>query len=187
MSYGRNFEVIVPPHGRDRRGRFYLDSATDLPIGAPVSFALTGPTGAANALGMQPVVSVSGDVAPTEMSGIVVYEYGPNAYSGDDPVLTDYSDKDVVPADGACQVIRGEYVKVRFTNTTAETFLNQRSYTGRVMIDLTGIAVGDLLQPETTPNDTNGYWQEAVTPANAWLVVTSVDTARAELEAQMTF
>lgn len=188
MSYGRNFEVIVPPHGRDRRGRFFLDNAVDtVPIGAPASYSLAGTVGAPNALDMQPVVNVSGDVAPTEMSGILVYEYGPNGYAGDDPVLTDYSDKDTIDAGSAVQLIRGEYVKVRFTNTTAETFLNSRSYAARTMVDLTGIIVGDLLQPETTPNDTNGYWQEAITPANAWLVVTKVDTARGELEAQMTF
>jgi hypothetical protein len=186
MSYGRNFEVIVPPHGRERRGRFFLDGA-ELPIGAPVSYGLGGTLGAPNDLDLQPVTSVAGDVAPTELSGIAVYEYGPNAYAGDDEVLTNYSDKDTVPAGAAVQVIRGEAVKVRFKNTVAETFLNSRSYTGRTMVDLTGIIVGDLLQPEATPNDTNGYWQEAVTPANAWLVVTKVDSARAELEAQMTF
>ncbi len=186
MSYGRNFEVTVPPHGRDRRGRFFLDGAA-LPIGAPVAYGTGGTVGGPNDLGLEPVVSVVGDVAPTEMSGIVLYEYAPNAYAGDDPVLTNYSDKDTVPAGAAVQVVRGDYVKVRFTNTTAETFLNTRDYAGRVMVDLAGISVGDLLQPEATPNDTNGYWQAAVTAANAWLVVTKVDSARGELEAQMTF
>jgi len=188
MSYGRNFEVIVPPHGRDRRGQFFLDNAVDtLPIGAPVSYGTGGTVGGPNDLGLEPVVNVAGDVAPTELSGIVLYVYAPNAFAGDDPVLTDYSDKDTIPAGSAVQVIRGEHVKVRFTNTTTGTFLNTRSYAGRTMVDLTGIVVGDLLQPEATPNDTNGYWQEAVTPANSWLVVTKVDSARGELEAQMTF
>lgn len=188
MSYGRNFEIIVSPYGRGRRGRFYLDSATAIPIGAPVTYSLAGDSGAENDLGLQPVILATGaDLAPTEMSGIGVYEYAPNAYAGDDPVLTNYSDKIDIPAGAAVQVIRGDYVKVRFTNTVTETFLNTRSYAGRTMVDLTGIAVGDFLQPEASPSDSNGYWQEAVTPANAWLVVTKVDATRGELEAQMTF
>ncbi len=189
MSYGRNFEVIVPPHGRDRRGGFFLDNAVDtIPIGSAVEYGTGGTVGAPNALGLNPVVpAIAADLAPSEMSGIVVYEYAPNAFSGDDTVLTTYSDKDTVPAGAAVQVIRGEYVKVRFTNTVAETFLNVRAYTGRLMVDLTGIVVGDFLQPDAVSDDTDGYWQEAITAANAWMVVTSVDTARAELEAQMTF
>lgn len=191
MSYGRNFEVIVPPHGRDRRGRFFLDSTTAVPIGAPGIYSLGGDEGAVNALGMNPVILATGaDLAPTEMSGIMVYEHAPNAYAGFDPVLTDYSDIDTIPAKGAVQLIRGEYVKVRFTNTAASTFLNTRSYAARTMVapaNLSSIAVGDALNPAATPNDTNGYWKEATSAANAWLVVTKVDTARGEVEAQMTF
>lgn len=188
MSYGRNFEVIVPPHGRDRRGQFFLDNAVDtLPIGTPVSYGLTGTVGGPNDLGLMPVVAAGTGAPPTELSGIVLYEYAPNAYAGDDPVLTDYSDKDTIPAGSAVQVIRGEHVKVRYTNTAAETFLNTRSYAARTMVDLTGIVVGDYLEPETAPSDTNGYWQETIVAANAWLVVTKVDAARGELEAQMTF
>lgn len=185
-NYGRNFEVTVPPHGRDRRGRFFLDGAS-APIGSGVSYGTGGTVGGPNALGLEPVTAVAGDVAPTELSGIAVYEFGPNGYAGDDPVLTTYSDKGDIPAGAAVQVVRGDYVKVRFTNTAADTFLNGQTYAARTMVDLTGIVVGDLLQPEATPSDTNGYWQEAVTPANAWLVVTSVDSVRGELEAQMTF
>lgn len=186
MSYGRNFEVIVPPHGRDRRGRFFLDGAS-VPIGSAVSYGTTGTVGGPNALGLSPVVRVQGDFAPTELSGIALYEYGPNAYAGDDPVLTTYSDKGDIPAGAAVQVIRGEYVKVRFTNTAADTFLGATSYPARNMVDVAGVIVGDFLQPHATSNDTNGYWDEAITPANAWLVVTSIDTARGEVEAQMTF
>ena len=189
MSYGANFETIVPPIGRNRRGRYFNDDTQGaIPIGAPIVYALTGTLGAQDSLGLDPVVMAQGaDVGPSELSGIAIYEYAPNAYAGDDPVLTTYSDKINVPAGAAVQMVRGENVKVRFNNTVDNTFLNARDYTGRIMVDLTGIAVGDFLQPEASPDDTNGYWQEAVTPANAWLVVTAVDATRNELEAQMVF
>ena len=190
-NYGRNFEITVFPHAQDRKGRFFLDVAVDTtPIGVGVAYSTGGTVGAANDLDLQPVEPVDGDVAPTEMSGIAIYEYAPNAFAGDDPVLTDYSDKDTIPAGAAVQVVSGPYVKVRFKNTTAETFLQSRNYAGRLMVapaGLAGVDVGDFLQPQATPSDANGHWAVAVTPANAWLVVTSVDTARGEVEAQMVF
>jgi len=187
MSYGRNFEVTVPPHGQDRRGRFYNDGPA-IPIGAPVLYALTGTAGAANALGLEPVVLAAGAlVAPTELSGLAVYEYGPNGYAGTDPVLTTYSDQDVVPAGAAVQVVRGSYVKVRYTNTVASTFLNSTAYAGRTMIPTAGLLVGDFLGLAAVPNDTNGYFAETAIPGDAWLVVTAVDVARDQVEAQMTF
>lgn len=188
-SYGRNFEVTVPPRGENRKGRFYNAEGADFPIGAPV----VASNGAENALGLAPVTLAAGaqNAPANSQGGIAIYEYGPNAYAGDDTELTTYSDKDLVPDGAAVQVISGDYVKVRFRNTVASTFLNTRSYAGRVMVAGVGatptVAVGDLLTPATTPNDTNGYWQETATAAEAWLIVTKVDSARDEVEAQMAF
>ena len=193
-NYGRNFEFLVPPSGKQRKGRFFNDGG-EIPIGAPVVVDyINGNSNADNALGMQPVVLADGQTATpvNGQGGIAVYEYGPNAFSGDDPALTTYSDKDTVAAEAACQVVSGDDVKVRFRNTAASTFLNTRAYPARVMV--TGlnpatptVAVGEYLTPEDTPNDTNGYWQEEASAANAWLVITKVDADRDELEAQLTF
>jgi hypothetical protein len=189
-NYGRNFELTVPPNGNQRKGRFYNAAGADIPIGAPV----TATNGAANSLGLEPVDLQDGAASNpiAGRHGIAVYEYGPNGYAGDDPVLTTYSDKDVVPDGAAVQVVSGTQIKVRLRNTPASsTFLNTRTYTGRTMVAGVGatptVAVGDYLEPQGTPNDTNGYWVETATLADAWLVVTKVDSDRDEVEAQMMF
>ena len=88
MSYGRNFEFRVPPRSGERAGGFYLDSATDVPIGAPVKVASTGPSaGADNDMGLAPVVLAVGTQAKPAnggLGGILVYEKGPAAFAGDD-------------------------------------------------------------------------------------------------------
>lgn len=193
-NYGRNFEFLVPPSGKQRKGRFFNDGS-EVPIGAPVIVDYTnGTANADNALGMQPVVLADGQTATplNGQGGIIVFEYGPNAFSGDDPSLTTYSDKDTVVADAACQVIHGDDIKVKFTNTSTSVFLNTRTYPARTMVTGLNLAtptivVGEFLTPEDTPTDSNGYWQEEASAANAWLVVTKVDADRNELEAQMTF
>lgn len=188
-NYGRNFVLAVPPHGRDRKGRFYNAQGAAIPIGAPV----VATNGSANALGLEPVTLATLPQAPPDngRGGIAVYEYGPAAFAQVDPLYTLYSDLDTVPAGAACQVVSGTSVKVRFVNTADSTFLNTRSYTGRVMVaGLTGatssVAVGDYLSPGAGDDD-NGYWNETTSSANAWLVVTKVDADRDELEAQMLF
>lgn len=185
-SYGRNFEFRVPPKSSNRSGRFYLEWPSDIPIGAPVVLG-TGE----DALGRYGVNLATGEqTAPKPgEGGIAVYEYGPAAYAGDDPWLTTYSDKDVVPTGDAVQVVNGADVKVLLRNTVDETFLNTRSYTGRVMVagmGATSVAVGDYLSPGAG-NDDDGYWTETSTAASAWLVVTKVDTDRGEVEARLTF
>lgn len=189
-NYGRNFELTVPPHGRDRKGRFYNSQGAAIPIGAPV---IVDSGGSNNTLGLEPVVLATTPQAPplAGRGGVVVYEYGPAAFAGDDPWLTTYSDKDTIPDGEAVQVVSGSYVKVRLKNTADRTFLNTRAYTGRVMVaGLTGatssVAVGDYLSPGAGDDD-NGYWNETTDVANAWMVVTKVDADRDELEAQMTF
>ena len=188
-SYGRNFEVTVPPRGENRKGRYYNAEGAAFPIGAPV----VATNGSENALGLAPVAVADGaqDAPVNSQGGIAVYEYGPNAYAGYDPELTTYSDLDTVPAAAAVQVISGDYVKVRFRNTADSTFLNSRAYTGRTMVAGVGatptVSVGDYLTPQGSPSDTTGYWQSTATASEAWLVITKVDSARDEVEAQMTF
>ncbi len=194
-NYGRNFEFIVPPNGNQRKGRFFLDNAIDtVAIGAPVVFATSGTVGANNALDLEPVIVADGaqDIPVSGRGGIAVYEYGPAAFAGDDPSLTTYSDKDTIPAGAAVQVISGSQIKVRYKNTAARTFLESREYAARTMVAglsaaTPTVVVGELLTPQTTPNDSNGYWVETSTASEAWLVITKVDAATDELEAQMTF
>lgn len=189
MSYGRNFEFRVPPQSGQRGARYALaDGVTGLAIGAGVQT-----TGDDDGSGRLLVELADGGAPPVSgMHGIAVYEYGPAAFAGDDPIMTTYSDKDTVPAKAAVQVVSGDTVKVVFRNTADRTFLNSREYEGQVMVDGLGatptLAVGDYLEPAGSGADfTSGYWTATATAANAWLVITSVDSARQEVEARMLF
>lgn len=188
-SYGRNFDFRTVPSAKERKGRFYVPtSGSVIPIGAPV-----GATGAAeDGRGLAPVALVTGATAPLiGKHGIAVYEYAPAAFAGDDPFLTTYSDKDFVPLGAAVQVVSGTDIKVVFRNTSARTFLGTRAYAGRLMVAGIGIAtptiaVGDMLTPGVG-DDTSGFWAETGSASNAWLRVTHIDNARAEVEAQLLF
>jgi len=189
-NYGRNFEFLAAPHARERKGRFFNDEGASIPIGAPVLAS----GGASNALDMAPVAlaTTAQDRPAAGQGGIAVFEYAPNAFAGDDPVLTVYSDKDTIDDQAAIQLVSGTNIKVRFRNTPASsTFLNTRDYVGRVMVDGINLAtptviVGDFLTPGVG-DDTSGYWAETSTASEAWLVVTKVDADRDECEAQMAF
>lgn len=188
-SYGRNFDFRIPPQSGERLGRYFLDDgANDRPIGVPVV-----KTSNVDDLGRQGVALATGSqVKPAPgQGGILVFEKV--IYQNVDPTLTDYSDPNisVAPAGAAVQVVSGENrVKVLLANTSASVFLGLRSYAGRTMVAGVGatptVAVGDLLTPGTG-NDTSGYWAETGTAANAWLVVTSVDAVRGEVEAMVNF
>lgn len=188
-SYGRNFEFRVPPRTAERGSRFYLAGGVDVVIGAPVKVN-TG--GTINDLDQLPVVLATGAQAKpvTGMGGILVYEWGPAAYAGDDPYLTTYSDKGVAPAGAAVQVVRGFDTKVVLRNTEDMTFLNTRDYDGVTFVAGLGatptLQVGDMLTPGTG-NSTAGYWAETATAANAWLIITKVDNTRGEVEAKLNF
>jgi hypothetical protein len=188
-TYGRNFEFRIPPEAQNRKGRFVTPATgTPLPIGAPVAVTAGGTP---SALDLAPVTLVTAAGAPTPgLSGLLVYEWGPAAFAGNDPYLTTYSDKDYAPLGAAIQLVSGPEVKVVFKNTAATTFLTSRSYPGRIMVAGMGatptVAVGDYLTPGPG-DDTNGYWQETATKANAWLVVTHVDVGRQEVEAVFAF
>ena len=188
MSTGlRNFDIRISPRHGERGGRFVLATGSDaLPQGVPV--AVTGVDAQERA-----VVELVTGATPKPKAGaggILVYEQF--RYDGTDTAITSYSDMDTVPAGRGVQVITGENkVKVAYRNTTATTFYNRADYpTARVMVAGLGatptVAVGDYLTPGTG-NDTAGYWAETGDAANAWLVVTSVNSSTGEVEAMLNF
>ena len=188
MSYGRNFEFRIPPQAGNRHGRYFLNWTSAVPIGAPV---VVNAGAALNALGQQEVMLATGEQAKPVpgQGGVLVFEHAPNAFAENDPVLTRHSDLDTAANGASVQVVNGPYAKVLLRNTSDETFLQTRSYTGRIMVaglGATSIAVGDYLTPGAG-NDDDGYWTETSTAANAWLVVTKVDDARSEVEAVINF
>jgi hypothetical protein len=186
MSYGRNFGFRVTPDGGDRSGRYYNDDNIPLVIGAPVVI-----TGNDDGLGRLGVELATGDqAAPLPgKGGILVYEW--IQFLGVDPVITTYSDFGTAPIGKAVQVVSGPEVKVELKNTTQDSFLARADYpTPRVMVAGLGatptISVGDKLTPGVG-NDTDGYWAETSTTANAWLIVTYVDVERGLVEARLNF
>jgi hypothetical protein len=188
-SYGRNFEFRVPPDGDDRSGRYALDSGSDdLPIGAPVVV-----TGDFDDLG-RATVELAAEGAGTPLpgvGGILVFEYAPAAFAGDDPLLTTYSDKGTVVAGSAVQVVSGPQVKVVLRNTGTQNYLHLRTYeafnlVASAIVGATPAVVGDLLTPGAG-NGTAGFWKKTTDATKAWLVVSKVDTARGEVEARLNF
>lgn len=187
-SYGRNFDFRVVPQPENRKGRYVLTNGAAIPIGTPVKVA----DGAAPNLGFTnalPAQLATGAQTPKRgMTGIAVYEW--IDLNQLDPEYSTYSDRDLVPDTRLFQMVSGPGIKVVFRNTNARTFLTSRSYTGRTMVAGMGatptVAVGDLLTPGVG-SDSNGYWAETATATNAWLVVTLVDAARGEVEAETVF
>lgn len=204
-TYGRNFEFRVPPRARERKGRFATPTtllsgsgagggsaapqAGLIPMGAPV--IADNAAGVTPDMGLQVVKLATGAQAPLQgLSGIALFEYAPAAFAGFDPVLTTYSDLGVVPPGKALQVISGQDIKVVFTNVDTFVFLGQRTYQGRTMVAGMGatptVAVGNFLTPGSG-DDADGYWAVTATEADAWLVVTGVDSVRQQVEAQLVF
>lgn len=190
-TYGRNFEFRVQPHGGQRSGRYInpADGAA-IPIGAAV---VADTASGRDTDGRLEIGYASASTEPVSgVHGIAVYEYAPNAFSGNDPLLTTYSDKDTIPVGKACYLVSGDEVVVVLRNTDEVDFYGQRTYDDRKMVDgLAGatpsVTVGEYLEPVSSPSDTNGYWQVTATKANAWLVVTAVDNTRQEVEARFMF
>jgi hypothetical protein len=184
-SYGRNFEMRITPTEQQRRGRVVLTGAS-APIGVPLKIA-DGATPSVDFTKALPATLATGSQAfKRGFCGIGIYEHLDfNQY---DPEYTTYSDRDQMPVGKLVQLIIGPNVKVVFRNTADRKFLGTRDYKGRVMVAGMGatptVAVGDYLTPGTG-NDTAGYWAEVGTAANAWLVVTNVDAARQEVEAEL--
>lgn len=198
-TYGRNFDFRVPPVGNERAGRHVLNvtnlSASQLTAGVPIGAPLALDTSIAVSSTFSGATNVKLQKGATPgiagRHGILVYEHAPAAFAGNDPALTTYSDKDTAPVGKLVQMVNGPSVKVLFRNTTTQTFLTERTYTGRVLVAGVSlatptVAVGDYLTPSDYCNDTDGFWVES-NSTNGWLVVLSVDAARDEVEARMVF
>jgi hypothetical protein len=191
-NYGRNFEFRVSPQSGQRASRYATQAtaanAATIPIGAPIK-VLDGTEDTAGRLLVE--LGAQGVPPHSGYNGIAIFEYAPAAFAGDDPFLTVYADKVDVPDGVGVQMVSGKEVKVVLRNTATRTFLHSRTYTGKTMVAGAGatptVAVGNYLEPHSSPSDTNGYWVETATAANAWLLVTKVDTARGEVEARMLF
>jgi hypothetical protein len=185
-SYGRNFDFRLPPDEGHRAGRHYLDDDAR-PIGVPV--VVTSNVDDLDRRGVELATGDQAKPAPGQ-GGILLFEQV--YYKDVDPTLVGYSDAaiSVAPAGEAVQVVNGTETKVVLANTTTNNFLNMRSYAGRTMVAGLGatptLVAGDKLTPGTG-NDTDGYWAETPTAANAWLVITKVDNARGEVEARVNF
>jgi hypothetical protein len=120
-----------------------------------------------------------------------MFEYGPAAFALTDPYMTTYSDLGIVPPNVYCLVIAGDpATKIVLRNTLAFSFLGQRNYAGRTMVNGLGatpdVTAGDYLVPGAG-DDADGYWESTGTAAGAWAVITHVDSARAEVEARLLF
>jgi hypothetical protein len=190
-SYGRNFEFRIVPETENRLARYATPATGTWVIGSAVA---ADNTAGFDALGRQIVKQAAASTPPVKgQHGLLLYEYaeGQAVYAGQDPYLTTYSDFSTAPVSKGIQVVSGPNVKVVFRNTDAQTFLVTRTYAARTMVAGAGatptVAPGDFLEPVTNPSDTAGYWQETSTAANAWLVVTKVDTSRGEVEAMFNF
>ena len=146
-TYGRNFEFRVAPKSVNRSGRYYLAGTDDVAIGAPV---IVDDPATENDLGLVPVVLATGATNKPipGQGGILVYEYGPAAFAGDDPWLTTYSDKDVAPAGSAVQVVNGDYVKVVLRNTEDDRRVAVHSGTHEV-------GMADRCRRTTNPGKSN--------------------------------
>lgn len=190
-SYGPNFEFRVVPVKENRLARFATqleaDYATVIPMGAPVM--AVGEDG----LDRQ-YVELAGTATPPIKGrmGVALYEHSDGAtWAGFDQNLTTYTDLSVCPFGRAVQVISGPNVKVVFRNTTQTSFLGSTGRAGRNMVAELGgspsTVVGSYLEPHNSPSDSNGYYRVTTTLANAWFVVTGIDSAREEVEAQFLF
>lgn len=197
-SYGRNFEFRIVPESEQRLARYITPVSSSLVIGSAVEADYVA--GLDTLGGRQFVKQAASGTPPIKgKHGILVYEYAEGAgvftdFTGRDPALTTYSDFSTAPPAKAVQVVSGPNVKVVFTNTDALTFLVTRTYAARLMVAGGGTAsatptvtVGSYLEPVTTPSDTIGYWQVTATKANAWMLVTGVDSTREEVEAMFLF
>lgn len=187
-TYGRNLEFRIPPRAEHRVGRYSVPTTGDvIPLGAPVQTTGDSP----DELDLVPVELVTAAGPPKRGAcGLVLFEWAPAAFAGDDPFLTTYSDKDYAPRGQAVQVISGPEVKFALKNTVDRQFLNNRDYVGRTMVAGMGatptIAIDDFLTPGPG-SDSGGYWQKTTDEDNAWLRVVHIDVVRLEVEVRFVF
>jgi hypothetical protein len=122
-------------------------------------------------------------VAPTALSGIVVYEH--IQFQGVDPFLTTQYDAPFIfaPQGRFAQMVHGPGVKVWFKNTSALPLYDGRNQAGATLVASVGsISVGDNLTPAA-----DGTWAKATDAATAWMTVESVNATTGLVEARLTF
>lgn len=189
---GRNVEILSEPDHKHRLGRYRLKDGLSVPIGVPLQVASATPD-AQGRLTLELATAASAPKAGSNGIGLYIWSF--NALRGNDPFLTDPSDKDYIPTAKPCQLLFGDEIRWRFRNTTAHTFPRNagtgRAYTARVMVAGVSlatptVAVGNLLTPGVG-NDTDGYWAETADATLAWLRVTAVNGTTGECEAQQIF
>lgn len=195
-QYHRNFEFRNPPRDGQRPGYFISPNALDgggnpitpILIGQPILVDTTQQPD--SVYGLQPVKVATGAQAPVPgMCGVAIYEFkNDEAYAGQDPFLTTYSDLPYVPPAQALIMVGGPFTEILLRNTSSLTFLNTRTYAPRTMVAGLGatptVSVGTLLTPGTG-TDAAGYWQPTLTASQGWAVVTAVDTVRGEVVARL--
>lgn len=188
-SYGRFGDFLQSPRPEDRLGRYVNGSGVTIPMFVPVKV----PNGAhVDGNGQMALALATGAQAPVKArAGIAIFENPTPDIPGLDPVLSRADDLDYVPIGAACQLVSGDYVRLRLVNAGAYDLYGQRTYPGRVMVAGLGgatpaITEGDLLTPGVG-SDSAGYWAKTVTAAEAWLRVTAVYNDSSELDAQFCF
>lgn len=174
-SLGPNFSFKQSPDPKNRRGR-HKTGGSAIPQGAPVAVPDDAVADGNGRTAFELVTS--GEPPRPGKSGICVWEARDANFAGYDPVLTTATDLRDAPANTPAQLVSGTEVVVALINTGDFSFDGQRDYPGRVMVgglDATPtVAVGTLLMPGPGTDDTTGYWQEADSDENAWLIVTEV-------------
>lgn len=181
----RNFVFRKSPTHGQRGSRFVLGGPTNLTSGVPVKV-----DGSTDGLGRRTVTIATGaqNKPLPGQGGILVFE---NIDSLNTLGET-FSDVDLAVPGDAVQVVTGNggSVKVAFTNTASTNSFGRTGYPkARVMVAgvsqaTPSVAPGDYLTPGVG-NDASGYWAETSNAAEAWLVVTSVDSTNGIVEAEL--
>lgn len=180
-TLGRNVHLLQSPIKEHRLGRLKT-GATALPIGAPVT---AGTYDTADK--RRPLALAAEASAPlVGKTGVLVWDEAWTNFHGSDPVLTTRSDIIDAPAHTPVQMVHGTEVRWAFTNTVDRSFQGQRDYDGRVIVNMTGLAIDNLLTPGVG-NDTDGYWKKTTDATLAWFRVTAIYTATGRVEAQQLF
>ena len=190
MWNARTFQFLQNINPENRLGRFSTGD-DPIPMGAPVVRDATGgPSSDGNDGFDRTVIKLaSGSDDLTSLAGIVWWDDA--SFAGEDPVLTRPADVRLIPANTGVYVVKGVATRFRVTNVDARTVGGGlRSYAAITQVaDLDQAtptaAVGKLLQPTTTPNDTNGYWDVTTTRADGWAEITAVDFDLRFIEAQL--
>lgn len=182
-TLGRNAYFAVSPNPENRAGQYKTgDSA--IPQLAPVKVV---DDVEADANGRIELELATEGVAPVPgLHGVCVYEPWDANFAGYDPVLTTESDITDAPAATPVQLVNGSYVVLGLVNTDDFSFDGQRDYDGRIMVAgasgaTISVGVGTKLMPGPGTDDDSGYWQEADTDENAWLVVTGHEAIEGNL------